>query len=124
MFFKIGVLKNFANFTDLQACNFIKMRHRHRCFPVNITKFLRTASFIEHLWWLLLFNIALICHKKQLAEQCKTKLVGLGHRLLLSLVSRNEFLTLTIKKYAKRDVKVFWPSSVQCPVLLDFFTHS
>ena len=23
-------------------------------FPVNIAKFLRTAFFIEHLWWLLL----------------------------------------------------------------------
>ena len=26
----------------LQACNFIKKRLRHRCFPMNIAKFLRT----------------------------------------------------------------------------------
>ena len=43
MFFKIGVPKNFANFTG-----------KHRCFPVKYTKILRTPSFTEHLWWLLL----------------------------------------------------------------------
>ena len=31
------------------------------CFPVNIAKFLRTASFIEHLRWLLLKVLGLIC---------------------------------------------------------------
>ena len=59
MFFKIGVLKNFANFTgkhlleslfekvaSLKACNFIKKRLQHRCqvFPVKFTNFLRTPS--------------------------------------------------------------------------------
>ena len=39
----------------LKACSFIKMRLQHRCFPVNIVKFLRAAFFIEHFWWLLLF---------------------------------------------------------------------
>ena len=38
MFFKIVALESFS----LQ----------HRCFPVNIAKSLRTAFFIEHLWWL------------------------------------------------------------------------
>ena len=51
---KKGVLKNSAIFTgkhqcclffnkvaDLEACNFIKKRLQHRCFPVNIAKFLR-----------------------------------------------------------------------------------
>ena len=31
--------------TKLQACNFIKNRLQHRCFPVNIAKFLRTPFF-------------------------------------------------------------------------------
>ena len=60
VFFKIGVvLKNFAIFTGkhlclslflikLQGFNFIKKGLQHRCFPVNIAKFLRTA-FLEHL---------------------------------------------------------------------------
>ena len=50
---KRSVLNNFANFTGkhlcwslflikLQACHFIKKRFRHRCFPVNTAKFLRT----------------------------------------------------------------------------------
>ena len=57
MFFKIGVLKKFAIFTGkhlCQACNFIKNRLQHRCFPANILKFLKTAVFIEHHRWLLL----------------------------------------------------------------------
>ena len=32
----------------------IKRRLKHRCFPVNIAKFLRTAFSVEQLWWLLL----------------------------------------------------------------------
>ena len=36
------------------ACNFIKKRLQHSCFLVNIAKYLWAASFIEHLWWLLL----------------------------------------------------------------------
>ena len=69
MFLKIGVLKNFTNFTKetpvleslfnntavLKACNFIRQRLQQRCFPVNIAKFLRTAFSTEHLWWLLLY---------------------------------------------------------------------
>ena len=62
MFFKIGVLKNFAVFTGkhlswshfLIKSLFIKKRPQRRYFPVNIAKFLRTAFFIEHLQWLLL----------------------------------------------------------------------
>ena len=42
------------NSNFIQACNFIKKRLLHRCFPVNIEKLLRIAFFIEHSWWLLL----------------------------------------------------------------------
>ena len=56
IFCKNAVLKNFAIFTEkqlfwslflnrntgLQYCNFIKKRLQHKCFPVNIAKFLRT----------------------------------------------------------------------------------
>ena len=51
MFFKIDVLKKFVNLTvNNLSCNFIKKRLRHRCFNKNIVKFLRTDSFIEHLY--------------------------------------------------------------------------
>ena len=62
MFFTKVFLKNFAIFTgkhrvgvffneaaDQKFRNFIKRRLQHRCFPVNIAKFSRTAFFIEHL---------------------------------------------------------------------------
>ena len=45
MFFEIGVLKNFAIFTGIQAYNFIKKILQHRYFAVNIAKFLRTAFY-------------------------------------------------------------------------------
>ena len=45
---KIGVLKN------VMACNVIKKRLQHMCFPVKFAKFLRRTFFKEHLWWLLL----------------------------------------------------------------------
>ena len=30
---------------------------QHRCFSVNIAKFLKTTFFIEHFWWLLLSKL-------------------------------------------------------------------
>ena len=68
MYFRIGVLKNFAMFTGktpvleslfnkyagLKACNFIKKRLQHRFFPVKFAKFLRTPFLTEHVRWLLL----------------------------------------------------------------------
>ena len=44
----------FNNVTGLKACNFIKKRLQHWCFPVNIAKLFKNSFFIEHLWWLLL----------------------------------------------------------------------
>ena len=46
----------FNKVTELKACSFIKQRLQHKCFHVNIAKFLRTSLFIKHLWWLLLNN--------------------------------------------------------------------
>ena len=58
MFFKKGVLKNFAKFTGKHLCQslfFDKVAGlRHRCFPLNFAKFLRTSFIIEHLRYLLL----------------------------------------------------------------------
>ena len=59
MFFKIGFLKNFAIFTkkhpvleslfnkaaDLKAFEFFKNRLQHKCFSVNIAKFLRSYFY-------------------------------------------------------------------------------
>ena len=63
MYYKKGVLRNFAKFTGKHLYHSLffnkvaALRHEsrlwHRCFPVNFTKFLRTPFLIEHLWWLL-----------------------------------------------------------------------
>ena len=55
MFFKIGVLKNFADFKGKHLCwilfliirlaTLFKKRLKHRCFPVKLAKFLRTPFF-------------------------------------------------------------------------------
>ena len=60
VFCKIGVLKDFANFTGkhvleslfnkiaaLRACNFTKKRLQRRCFPMKFAKSLRT-SFLQN----------------------------------------------------------------------------
>ena len=68
MFFRIGVLKNFAKFKGkqlsrslflikLQAsrlATLLKKELQLRCFPLNTAKFLGTALLIEHFRWLLL----------------------------------------------------------------------
>ena len=47
LFLKINSLKIFANFSgEPQACNFIKKRIQHKCFPV---KFLRTPFSTEQM---------------------------------------------------------------------------
>ena len=54
--FRYGFCRDLASMTSgPQACNFIKKETQvSQCFLVNFVKLLRTAFFIEHLWWLLL----------------------------------------------------------------------
>ena len=55
---KTPVLESLFNkVVGLKACNFIKGRLQHRCFPVNNAKFLRTHFFTKHLQWLLLYLV-------------------------------------------------------------------
>ena len=44
----------FNKAAGLRPATLLKKRPRHRCFPVNFVKFLKTPFCIEHLWWLLL----------------------------------------------------------------------
>ena len=54
IFFRIGVLKNVAIFTEntCPGVSLLKKRLQHRYFPVNIANFLRTVFYKEHLWLL------------------------------------------------------------------------
>ena len=72
LFCKKGVLRNFANFTgkhlcwsffliELQeVCSFIKKRLRHRRFPEEFTKFLRTPNLkaVNDCFWNLFFHLS------------------------------------------------------------------
>ena len=49
MFCKKGVLRNFAKSNCLRPATLLKKKLWHRCFPVNLTKFLRTPFLTEHL---------------------------------------------------------------------------
>ena len=63
MFFKISVIKNFANFTLKR--NFVKKKLQHKCFPVNIAKFLRTPynflvqCYLRRIWTTLIIRFSL-----------------------------------------------------------------
>ena len=102
MFFKISVLKSFANFTGKHLCwslFLIKLQAldphvterwlQHRCFPVKFAKFLRTAFFQKHLQWLLLYFLQ--CAKKETFSKdlfCKFE------SFLLSVALRGVFRTM------------------------------
>ena len=44
----------FGNVCESFSISILKKRPWHRCFPVNLVKFLRTPFYIHHLRWLLL----------------------------------------------------------------------
>ena len=66
-----NVVRNFAKFTGNHLCqvlfmsgpkNLIKKRLWHRCFPVNVAKFLRTAFLQKTSGRLLLFRVNRVSH--------------------------------------------------------------
>ena len=86
-----GVLRNFEKFTGKHLCQsffFNKVAGlRHRCFPVNFRKFLRTHFLTEQLWWLLLENEG--CFKKHWnvwMKGKKTFFVSVHNMSLLCLI--------------------------------------
>ena len=54
MFFKIGVLENFANFTGKHLLIKFATKTLTQVFSYEICEILKNSFFIEHLWWLLL----------------------------------------------------------------------
>ena len=82
MFFKIGALKNFAIITGKHLCQSLILIKSQalRCFPVNITKFLRAVIFIEHLRWLLL---QMFCFRLYFQKDVAEYIVGI-HCIIVS----------------------------------------
>ena len=64
--FLFGLLMALAKL--LEACNFIKKRLLHRCFPVNFAKFSRSLILEKICGWLLLY-----CAEFAKSQQQKTK---------------------------------------------------
>ena len=63
VFYKKGALKNIAKFTGKHLCQSLFLHNipglRHRCFPVNFAKFLRTPFLQNTTWRLLLKTVNL-----------------------------------------------------------------
>ena len=57
VFCKKDVFRKFAKFLRKHLCQSL-FSNKVEGLPVNFEKFLRTSFFIEHLWWLLLFSLA------------------------------------------------------------------
>ena len=97
VFCKEDFLRNFVKFTGKHLCQslffnkvaglrpatLLKKRLWHRCFPVNLTKFLRTPFFIKHLWWLLLY----LLHTWDKLNVRKTFRRRLGHPMCFQFTS-------------------------------------
>ena len=67
--------------SGLQACNVIKQRFQHGCFPVNIQGVLGNAFFIEQFGWLL-FNYVLVSErilKEEISGEIAFDVIGLFH---------------------------------------------
>ena len=89
MFFKVDVLKNFANFTGkhvycslflIKICNFIKKRLQHTCFPVKFAKLLRTPFFTEHFRWLLLEGVCERTRFVKILQSCHFIKFAINHK--------------------------------------------
>ena len=102
-------------FAGLQACNFVKKRHQHRCFPVNITKFLRTPILKDICQRLLLKGINSNCVKIKQNLVNNVKLVHLSpHDVILccqnayhhKFIAQNQIL-FVIKFFVYKWDKVF-----------------
>ena len=102
----------------LQGCNFIKKRLQHRCFPVNIVKFLRTAILKNACERLLLISIIALRFVMRIysmllsiRSNCYKRKYGgvlISHMILLhlSIFQRETIETKhSNKQYSKKDYR-------------------
>ena len=102
VFYKKGVLRKFANFTEKHlcqslfliklksACNFIKNVALAQMFSCEFTKFLRTSFLIEHIRWLFL---------ELFLKDCSTFAYRLYNILKWTLLCRRTFTTPNFSAY-------------------------
>ena len=83
------VLKNFAILTGKHLCwNFIKKRLQHRCFPVNIGKFLRTP-ILENICEQLEQLVKNIHHSNRCYNSFRLEVCNFTKRTLRQVFSRD-----------------------------------
>ena len=91
----------------LSACNFIKKRHQHGCFLMNIPKVLGTAFFVEQFQWLLI-NYVLVSERilKKESREIAFDLISLSHVQIKEPTSRSATMTafVFLAKYLKQEV--------------------
>ena len=91
----------------------------HRCFPVYFPKFLRTPSFIEHLWWLL-SNLAFSLPESH--KYGSTKIYRLPYlNEFGSCIKMNFFSVGNCKKLFFSRTPQTWPHLLKKPLMEDFY---
>ena len=102
MFFQIGVLKNFSNFTAKHLSWSLCCRLSGACFSVKLSTFLRKTFFTEHLRWLLLdsgYSELMLCNQTD-THSCTWFLsitfLGIRFRLMAIFTFIITFMQLTI----------------------------
>ena len=100
-----------ANF--LQACNFIKKRLEHSCFPVNIAKMLRTA-ILKNICQRLLQTIVTRNNSLEI-QAVKLRFLLIYEILLKSIATARSECT------AKQENKASYNTYYIVPDLIDFF---
>ena len=117
VFCKKVALRNFSKFTGkhlyqslfFNNLTLLKKRLRHRCFPVNFEKFLRTDFLTEHLRWLLLTKCTNVPSK---AVTCSTvKSLGVNsHVNVIRKNIANVVIDSVIARVSPRPSSSFEPS--------------
>ena len=120
VFYKKAVLRNFTKFTGKHLCQSLffnkvarpatlfKKRLRHRCFPVNFVKFLRTPFFTEHLWWLLLFvkrhiySVHIFCDNRQVLPRMEFDEIIVIISLISVISCKRKVLRQCLERYAEK----------------------
>ena len=89
------------------ACNFIKKRLQHGCFPVSIPKVLGTIFFIEQLPWLLLIYVLVSKRiSKKESGEIAFDLISLFHVQINTRAYKmfNYLQNFIITNYLKQDI--------------------
>ena len=108
----------FNKYAGLQVCNFIKKRIERRCLSENITKFLRTAFFIQRAWWLTLV-LLLPSYQKQQPKVLYKKTV-LENFTIFTGKQESSCWSLPVVLWILRNFKehLFWKNICERPLLI------